>query len=343
MEIKIPLNNELLTTAKIIDLEKIDRSMVIKTLYRSIQNLSNDGELTSSDTKEILDAMIFFKDMADNELTPTETLKTLMVKSIQVLNNYITANIKLIDGEKALLSSTFSLMVNELVEIAGKLLLIKKPIVNSLIVSELEKVLVEINKQPHASVAKLNSLFYLNTNRLHSLHLIVDKIMKDYAINMSRIDTMLDLIDVADAYEPERISNALVGIWDIVTGFQKQLVFNRYINNGKSNDNDNHTIYTVDTNDEEILNGISNLINNINNIYTTFSTDKLVRLFNWENEKLTPYVGYDIKNKCIEVKLRIDTILEIVTNTTDSLNTTVAKLKKSLPTEDNEIDDLDTI
>ena len=340
MEVKIPLNDELLTTAKIMDLEKIDRSMIITTLYRCIDSLSKDLTIDSSAFKEISDAMIFFMDMTDNELTPTDTLKELMTKAIPILNNIVTANIKINEGEKALLSSTFSLMVNELIEIAGNLLTQKRPITNSLILGELEKVLVEINKQPHASVAKLNSLLYVNANRLDSLYRLLDNVLKDCINRLNQIDTMIDIIEVADGYNPLKIDTEISGLNSMVSNIKDNLVTSRFIQDRMTGAD---TRFTVDSTDDVILSGISEILENINKLYTVFTVDKLVRIFNWEHNDLEPYTSYNIKNNCIELKLRLDTILEIVTNSTDSLNTTIAKLKKSLPTEDLEIDDLEII
>lgn len=340
MEVKIPLNDELLTTAKIMDLEKINRSMIITTLYRCIDSLSKDLTIDSSAFKEISDAMIFFMDMTDNELTPTDTLKELMTKAIPILNNIVTANIKINEGEKALLSSTFSLMVNELIEIAGNLLTQKRPITNSLILGELEKVLVEINKQPHAGVAKLNSLLYVNVNRLDSLYRLLDNILKDCINRLNQIDTMIDIIEVADGYTPSKIDTEISSLNSMVSKIKDDLVSSRYIQDRMTGVD---TIFTVDSTDDVILSGITEILENINKLYTVFTVDKLVRIFNWEHNDLEPYTSYSIKNNCIELKLRLDTILEIVTNSTDSLNTTIAKLKKSLPTEDLEIDDLEII
>lgn len=343
----IPLNNELLTVAKISDLESISTNYSLTDIAAVL--ITNDSDINSMFDRDlirltnIVSIMNFFR---DTELV-TDDFKQHASRVVDILNLF-KDGVSLSDTNISTLKSSLGFIYAELVDFGQKSISLQKSITFSLVDKELEDALFKVSSQPYANIARLNSLLYRNTNSL----IYIDKIMSLMVFNINReiskLDVMIDMCKVTKAHSIFSLVSTASVLRDDNRVYIKSFIDNKFID---STCMDTTKLNYVDTtiSDSELLNTINTIRENIKVTYSTLKLNKILDMFNfdlnnlYDNTSVTLFSNAEFKESLFKIKYDMDILTELICSITDSINDSVDKLRKSIPISSNEIDNIDTI
>ncbi len=340
MGVTIPLNEELFTTARIVDLTTISERMDFNLIeYISRSNIDMSSERFKEDFKGFKTILEFFLGVREvAEYRTTDTLAEMMNKTISIINTLENGFIPT-ENEVSIIKSCASLLYTELMEIANNTILpIKKPLEISLVVPELEKAIATINQYSHGNIAKLNSLLYLNTNRLVAMGRMLNNLITEYTMGISKIMVYVDLVNNTTSVAPEKVAVEIKDLSRKIHNCAINIINDKFIEGGISNE----TVLAT-TSDADVLKTINKAIEESISIYNTFNCANLTTLFNWDKIPEMESNPSCVHSNLVKLKLAIDLLTCLVVSATDSFNTTLDKLKKSIPLEDQGIEGLDAI
>lgn len=343
----IPLNNELLTVAKISDLESISTNYSLTDIAAVL--ITNDSDINSMFDRDlirltnIVSIMNFFR---DTELV-TDDFKQHASRVVDILNLF-KDGVSLSDTNISTLKSSLGFIYAELVDFGQKSISLQKSITFSLVDKELEDALFKVSSQPYANIARLNSLLYRNTNSL----IYIDKIMSLMVFNINReiskLDVMIDMCKVTKAHSTFSLVSTASLLRHDNRVYIKSFIDNKFID---STCMDTTKLNYVDTtiSDLELLNTINTIRENIKVTYSTLKLNKILDMFNfdlnnlYDNTSVTLFSNAEFKESLFKIKYDMDILTELICSITDSINDSVDKLRKSIPISSNEIDNIDAI
>lgn len=341
----IPLNDELLTVAKIADISAISNHYILTEIAAVLDsgNVSNMFDNDISRLKNIKEVVSFF---ADTPLVTVE-FKDAASRVLDVLNQYISGLV-LTESNITTLKSSLSFIYVELVEYGKVNIGLLKPIVFSLVDSELESALYKISTYQYAGIARMNSLIYKNVNSLVTIHNKLNRIAFMVNNDLAKIDVMVDMSKVTKSHSRFSLVNDATELYFKVYGLINKLTDDKFITSNSTESNDSIEV-DVNTTDLVLLNTINEFREKIKAVYSTIRIDRLSDIFNFnldnvfENTERSLFQNAEFKESLFKLKCNIDIIAELVCYTTDCINDSVEKLKKSIPVSANEIDNIDTI
>lgn len=341
----IPLNDELLTVAKIADISAIYNHYTLTDIAAVLgcDNVNSMFERDVTRLKNIKEVVSFF---ADTSLVTIE-FKEAASRVLDVLNQYISGLV-LTESNITTLKSSLSFIYVELVEYGKVNIGLLKPIVFSLVDSELESALYKISTYQYAGIARMNSLIYKNVNSLVTIHNKLNRIAFMVNNDLAKIDVMVDMSKVTKSHSRFSLVNNASELHFKVCGLINKLTDDKFITSNSTESNDSIEV-GVNTTDLVLLNTINEFREKIKAVYSTIRIDRLSDIFNFnlddvfENTETSSFQNAEFKESLFKLKCNIDIIAELVCYTTDCINDSVEKLKKSIPVSDNEIDNIDTI
>lgn len=344
----IPLNNELLTVAKISDMECISTNYSLTDIaailiQKDTSNVNSTFERDSVRLLNIIGVLSFF---TDTELVTTE-FKENANRALDILNLF-KDGVSLSDSNVATLKATLSFVYTELAEFGKTNIPLHKSITFSLVDKELEDALYKISTYPYATIARLNSLIYKNVNSLIFASKMMDTIVYNINREISKLDVMIDMCKVSNAHSRRSVVYVADDLYHSNRLIIKRFIDNKFVFGGN---NDGGTIDNIKTDitDLELLNTINTYREKIKATYSTLKLDKLSDVFNFNLDDLynntddNIFANAEFKEYLFKVKYDVDILTELVCSITDSINDSIDKLKKSIPISDNEIDNIDTI
>lgn len=352
-EILIPLNDELLTVAKIMDIESISSNYNLTYIARvlSVTDLNSllHGRTGSFCFDDVVNTLTFF---IDTELVTPE-FKEEGTRALGILNGY-KAGLVLTDTDVSTLKTTLSLVYGELVVYGKNNIGLHKPVIFSLVDGELEKVLEKINTYPYATIAKLNSLIFKNVNSLVHIGKVMDIEIRNVNTKLAQLDVMIDMGKVTNSYTRGQLVSYVKDLCRNSRCLINNIFDHKYLNPDGDRRYEysfsEHDDITVDATNEEILNKINGVREAIKSIYGTLRVGLLETAFNLpidsievNNPDNTLVAEAEFKESLFRLKSNINLMTEIVCSTTDAINGSIEKLKLSTPKKDEEIDNLDAI
>lgn len=345
----IPLNDELLTVAKILDIESIASNYNLYSIGRVIDSAYTDNLLKDDNNKllsNIYSTIVFF---SDTDLVTPE-FKEAGVRVLAILDGY-KDGLVLTYTDISTLKTTLSVIYTELVAYGKSVIGLHKSITFSLVDGELEKALTNINTYPYAGIAKLNSLIFKNVNSLIQIDKVMDSQMKRINTRLAQLDVMIDMSKVSNSYGRGDLVSYAREIRSDIRDIVNNIFDSKYIDVDRGNDrfskDDDIKITDIDS---KILSAINTSRESIKASYGTFRVGLLESSFNLimsevdtDNLNSTLLVDAEFKEILFTLKANIDILTEIVCSITDAINGSIEKLKKSIPVSDNEIDNIDAI
>lgn len=344
----IPLNNELLTVAKISDMECISTNYSLTDIAAILmqKDTSNVNSMFERDSVRLLNIIGILSFFTDTELVTAE-FKENANRALDILNLF-KDGVSLTDGNISTLKATLSFVYTELVEFGKTNIILHKSITFSLVDSELEDVLYKISTYPYAAIARLNSLIYKNVNSLIFASKMMDTIVYNINREISKLDVMIDMCKVSNGHSKSSVVFTANDLYHSNRLIIKRFIDNKFVVGGNNNGGTTDNIKT-DITDLELLNTINTYREKIKATYSTLKLDKLSDVFNFNLDDLynntddNIFSNAEFKECLFKVKYDVDILTELVCSITDSINDSIEKLRKSIPVSANEIDNIDTI
>ena len=344
----IPLNNELLTVAKISDMECISTNYSLTDIAAILmqKDTSNVNSMFERDSVRLLNIIGILSFFTDTELVTAE-FKENANRALDILNLF-KDGVSLTDGNISTLKATLSFVYTELVEFGKTNIILHKSITFSLVDSELEDVLYKISTYPYAAIARLNSLIYKNVNSLIFASKMMDTIVYNINREISKLDVMIDMCKVSNGHSKSSVVFTANDLYHSNRLIIKRFIDNKFVVGGNNNGGTTDNIKT-DITDLELLNTINTYREKIKATYSTLKLDKLSDVFNFNLDDLynntddNIFSNAEFKECLFKVKYDADILTELVCSITDSINDSIEKLRKSIPVSANEIDNIDTI
>lgn len=344
----IPLNNELLTVAKISDMECISTNYSLTDIAAILmqKDTSNVNSMFERDSVRLLNIIGILSFFTDTELVTAE-FKENANRALDILNLF-KDGVSLTDGNISTLKATLSFVYTELVEFGKTNIILHKSITFSLVDSELEDVLYKISTYPYAAIARLNSLIYKNVNSLIFASKMMDTIVYNINREISKLDVMIDMCKVSNGHSRSSVVFTANDLYHSNRLIIKRFIDNKFVVGGNNNGGTTDNIKT-DITDLELLNTINTYREKIKATYSTLKLDKLSDVFNFNLDDLynntddNIFSNAEFKECLFKVKYDVDILTELVCSITDSINDSIEKLRKSIPVSANEIDNIDTI
>ena len=346
----IPLNNELLTVARISDMESISTNYSLTDIAAILiqKDTSNVNSTFERDSVRLLNIIGILSFFTDTELVTAE-FKENANRALDILNLF-KDGVSLTDSNVSTLKATLSFVYTELVEFGKTNIPLHKSITFSLVDKELEDVLYKISTYPYAAIARLNSLIYKNVNSLIFASKMMDTIVYNINREISKLDVMIDMCKVSNAHSRYSVLYVADELYHANRLIIKRFIDNKFVFGGNNDGSDNNdTGVKTDITDLELLNTINTYREKIKAIYSTLKLDKLLDVFNFNLDDLynntddNIFANAEFKEYLFKIKYDVDILTELVCSITDSINDSIEKLKKSIPISDNEIDNIDTI
>lgn len=348
-EVVIPLNNEILTVARMSDIENISNNYNLTDIATILICDNNDiNSMFNRDIKRLtrlIDMLSFF--------TPTDLLSTEFKETAnRVLDilNLFKDGISLTDSDVSSLKSLLSSIYTELVEFGKTNINLHKSITFSLVDKELEDALFKISTYPYAGVARLNSLVYKNVNSLIYTAKMIDTVVYNINRDIAILDVMVDMCKVTKAHSKSSIISRASELYNANRLIIKNFIKNKFLIGGNSDGSIIGETIESSISDLELLNTINAYREKIKAVYSTLRVDKLSDIFNFNLDDMYDVIdsnnifdNADFKETLFKIKYDVDLLTEVVCSITDSINGSIDKLKKSIPVSDNEIDNIDTI
>ena len=344
----IPLNNELLTVAKISDMECISTNYSLTDIAAILmqKDTSNVNSMFERDSVRLLNIIGILSFFTDTELVTAE-FKENANRALDILNLF-KDGVSLTDGNISTLKATLSFVYTELVEFGKTNIILHKSITFSLVDSELEDVLYKISTYPYAAIARLNSLIYKNVNSLIFASKMMDTIVYNINREISKLDVMIDMCKVSNGHSKSSVVFTADDLYHSNRLIIKRFIDNKFVVGGNNNGGTTDNIKT-DITDLELLNTINTYREKIKATYSTLKLDKLSDVFNFNLDDLynntddNIFSNAEFKEGLFKVQYDVDMLTELVCSITDSINDSIEKLRKSIPVSANEIDNIDTI
>lgn len=345
----IPLNNELLTVAKLSDIEAISTNYSLTDIAAILLcKDSNDVNSTfERDNIRLLNIIGILSFFTDTELV-TDEFKENANRALDILNLF-KSGISLTDSNVSTLKATLSFIYSELIEFGRVNIELQKSITFSVVDKELEDALYKISTYSYAGVARLNSLIYKHVNSLIYATKMMSIMVSGINREVANLDVMIDMCKNTKAHS--RIS--LVAAADSIRSRNREII-KRFIDNkfliASNGYNANEVVNVSPTiSDLELLNTINTERENIKALYNTLRLDKLSSVFTFDLDSMygieepNIFTNAEFKESLFKIKCDMDLLTEVICSITDSINDSIEKLKKSIPVSDNEIDNIDTI
>jgi hypothetical protein len=344
----IPLNNELLTVARISDMELISTNYSLTDIAAVLIQKDTNGvnSMFERDSVRLLNIIGVLSFFTDTELVTAE-FKENANRALDILNLFKNG-ISLTDSNVATLKATLSFVYTELVEFGKTNIPLHKSITFSLVDKELEDALYKISTYPYAAIARLNSLIYKNVNSLIFASKMMDTIVYNINREISKLDVMIDMCKVSNAHSRSSVVVTANDLYHSNRLIIKRFIDNKFVVGGNNNGGTTDNIKT-DITDLELLNTINTYREKIKAIYSTLKLDKISDAFNFNLDDLynnsddNIFANAEFKEYLFKVKYDVDILTELICSITDSINDSIEKLKKSIPVSDNEIDNIDAI
>ena len=344
----VPLNNELLTVAKISDIESISTNYSLTDIAAILiqKDTSNVNSTFERDSVRLLNIIGMLSFFTDTELV-SDGFKENANRALDILNLF-KDGVSLSDGNVSTLKNTLSFVYTELVEFGKTNITLHKSITFSLVDKELEDALYKISTYPYAAIARLNSLIYKNVNSLIFVSRMMDTIVYNINREISILDVKLDMCKVSSAHSRFSVISTADTLYHDNRIIIKKFIDNKFVVGGNNNGGTTDNIKT-DITDLELLNTINTYREKIKATYSTLRLDKLSDVFNFNLDDLynntndSIYANAEFKEYLFKVKYDVDILTELVCSITDSINDSIEKLKKSIPISANEIDNIDII
>lgn len=341
----IPLNDELVTTARIIDIGAISANYSLVSISVVLKMDSADDLLNKYENdKTIYDNLVgILTYYGDLELMNTE-FREVSNTMLNILNG-LKDGLALTDSDMSRLKTNLSYIYIGLVEFAREQIGLHKSITFSVVDGELEKALAKVSGYPYAGVARLNSLLFKNVNTLIYLSKLMHTLITKVNTKMAQLDVMIDMSSVSDAYTIGEITRFTDSLYFDIINPVNEFTDGKYIDVAINNPISIKELVSTAT-DIEILDTINDTRESIKSIYSTLRVDTILNIYNADLNKLegaTVYTDANLKETLFKIKCTIDLLTELICSTTDSINGSIEKLKLSIPVSNNEIDDIDSI
>lgn len=345
----IPLNDELATTAKIMDMSDIRDNYSLVSIALVLKMESSDDLIKKYENDKplitnLIGVLTYYGDL---ELMTPE-FRDLANSTLAVLNRF-KDGILLTDADVTILKTNLSSIYNDLVSFGSEHIGLHKSITFSLVDGELEKALAKISGYPYANIAKINSLLFKNVNSLLYTARLMYNIVTTVNTKIAQVDVMIDMASVSESYTRGEITRFLSDLNFNITKPVHNFMNNKYVDMVSDTQLPIEEVLVTAT-DNEILNAINYSRESIKSIYNTLRVDTMLNVYNTDLNKIdlingasTVYMDADFKENVFKIKCLIDMLTELVCSTTDAINSSIEKLKLSIPVSANEIDDIDTI
>lgn len=345
----VPLNNELLTVAKISDIESISTNYSLTDIAAILiqKDTSNVNSTFERDSVRLLNIIGMLSFFTDTELV-SDGFKENANRALDILNLF-KDGVSLSDGNVSTLKNTLSFVYTELVEFGKTNITLHKSITFSLVDKELEDALYKISTYPYAAIARLNSLIYKNVNSLIFVSKMMDTIVYNINREISILDVKLDMCKVSNAHSRFSVISTADTLYHDIRVIIKKFIDNKFVFGGNNDGGGATDTIKTDITDLELLNTINTYREKIKATYSTLRLDKLSDVFNFNLDDLynntddNIYANAEFKEYLFKVKYDVDILTELVCSITDSINDSIEKLKKSIPISANEIDNIDII
>ncbi len=346
----IPLNNEILTVARMSDIETIANNYNLINIAAILVCDDDLNNMLNRDVKRLtnlIDMLSFFK---STDLVTTEFKETS--NSVLDMLNLFKDGVSLTDSNVSTLKSLLSSIYTELVEFGKTNINLHKSITFSLVDKELEDALFKISTYPYAGVARLNSLIYKNVNSLIYTAKMIDTVVYNINRDIAILDVMVDMCKVTKAHSKSSIVSKANDLYNANRLIIKRFIDNKFLIGGNNDGSEMVVSGSIESSisDLELLNTINTYREKIKATYSTLRVDKLSDVFNFNLDDIYDvtvsnniFDNADFKETLFKIKYDVDLLTEVVCSITDSINSSVEKLKKSIPISDNEIDNIDTI